>query len=109
MTTHYASPPDSFFGLWQYQTLMHDAADHCLVYEAVTIERDISLVGCTDHGPEIPLMLKKGETFHQVNFCLVSQTFEFIDWKAAVRANVTIEPSRLVSVAQSIIAPLCKW
>ena len=92
----------SFFRVFDYRTLMHDAIDQGLVYDEVIITKDI----LTTTG----INLTKGDQFHQVNLNLHSATFDFICWQRAEDSeDGIIRPTRLVTIPQSELAPFLKW
>lgn len=94
---------DSFFGLFEFHAIEHDAMDNHIVYQACTIEKPFSCDG---------VQFKKGQTFHQVCFDLCKQTFSFCNWGPAEKGKASIEPDMNTSklnIPQSLLAPLLKW
>lgn len=62
----------SFYHIFDFNHLMHDAIDGGLVYDNCKITKDINTVSGE---------LKEGQEFHQVNFYFNKQAFHFINWK----------------------------
>ena len=94
---------ESFFNVFEYCFLMHDAIDHGLVYDGgIVITKDIT----TASG----IQLHKGEAFHQVNFYFDKAMFAFIVWQPAYESlDGTIRPTREVDVPQAELAPFLVW
>lgn len=94
---------ESFFRVFEYGFLMHDAIDHGLVYDGgITITKDIF----TTSG----IQLDKGDEFHQVNFYFDKSMFSFLVWQAAEESvDTTIRPTRQVDIPQAELAPFLVW
>lgn len=91
----------SFFHIFTFTNLMHDAMDFNLVYEDIVIEKDIVI--------DDKIVLYQGATFHQVNFDLKERVFHFINWQQAVPHNVTIHPKQEIRISQESLGPKLKW
>jgi hypothetical protein len=89
---------ESFFRVFDYHHLMHDAIDCGLVYEDVIITKTID-----------ECQLVKGAKFEQVNFYLDEQLFYFINWLPYVVGNVVNPNSTSIKVPQLVLAPYLKW
>lgn len=94
---------ESFFNVFEYAFLMHDAIDHGLVYDGgIVITKDIT----TASG----IQLHKGEEFHQVNFYFDKAMFAFIVWQPSSEStDGTIRPTREVDIPQTELAPFLVW
>jgi hypothetical protein len=94
---------DSFYHIFDYGFLMHDAIDHGLVYDGgIVITKDIT----TTSG----IQLLKGEEFHQVNFYFDKAMFAFICWQPSSEStDGTIRPTREVDIPQAELAPFLVW
>lgn len=93
---------ESFFNVFEYAFLMHDAIDQGLVYDGVEITKDIT----TTSG----IQLHKGEAFHQVNFYFDKAMFAFIVWQPSSEStDGIIRPTREVDIPQAELAPFLVW
>ena len=63
----------SFFGIFSFYGMMHDAGDYFIQYEDIEIENDIDF---GVHGK-----LVKGQRFENVHNCLDLAMFEFLNWE----------------------------
>ena len=97
---------ESFFGLFEFTYIMHDAIDCGLVYEGITILKDIE----TGSGKR----LNKGDEFHQVNFDFKEQTLSFVIYESAEAhdrsgGTGTLNPTKLVVIQQAELAQFLYW
>jgi hypothetical protein len=97
------SKPESFYYIFEYGHMMHDAIDHGLVYECIKITRDIE----TESGK----ILKKDDTYEAVWFLWDKQLFQFIDWIPDSKGshNYIPDPKTLVEIPQSELARFTHW
>ena len=94
--------PDSFFLVFDYSHLEHDAMDHALVYHSVIITRDI----ITEDGITL---LKKGNEYEQVTFYFDKQSFYFIVWEPSKDGREFIPNRQSLMIAQKDLAPFLVW
>lgn len=92
----------SFFDVFQFSHLMHDAIDGGLVYEGITILRDIE----TSSG----LKLKQGDYYESLWFLFATMEFQFINWEPKFpNAAEYIPDDSSVFIPQSELAPFLVW
>lgn len=84
----------SFFDIFSFSHLEHDAIDQCLVYNNVTIEKDIP-----------KLSLRRGDDFHQVIFNIHENRFSFCSWDAAEKGVAAIKPVKELIIPQAQLSP----
>jgi len=89
----------SFFGIFSFYGMMHDAADYFIQYEDIEIENDIDF---GVHGK-----LVKGQRFENVHNCLDTGMFEFLNWELKDDAKVWNPDSSSVYIPQSELAVHC--
>lgn len=97
---------DSFFDIFEYNDLIHDACDYCIVYFLPRILKDIK----TASG----LSLNKGDEFEQVTFNMLTQEFQFEVFESCEEhdqrgGNGSLEHKRLVIIPQRELAPFMVW
>lgn len=96
---------DQFFTIFSFGHHMHDAIDGGIVYEQITILKDV----ITSNG----FSLKAGTEYEAVWFLLDKQVFQFIDWKRPVDPSKDTtwnpDPQTFVEIPQKELAPFCKW
>lgn len=83
---------------------MHDAVDHNLIYEQITITRDLT----TSSG----LKLVKGTSYEAVWFNFVSSEFSFIDWAPPKPGSNGVwepNPNTHIVIPQAELAPFLHW
>lgn len=101
---NYTCNDTSFFDIFSFHNIMHDAIDGGIIYEGIDILRDI---------PELGLV--KDSSYDQVNFLFHSKELDcpilyFITWGVAT-SNGVVNPIPELSrqVKLSDIASFCKW
>lgn len=72
----------SFFGLFSFHAVEHDAIDYGICYQMCELEEDITI---TDEEGVNWLNLPKGKRFHNVYLMLNRQTLEFINWETPTK------------------------
>lgn len=91
----------SFYRIFDFNHLMHDAVDYALTYEICTIIRDIT----TASG----LQLKKGAEYETVYFCFHTAEFQFINWKRVSDYQSDPDETKSITIPQSELAPFLSW
>ena len=94
--------PDSFFKVFDYYGLEHDALDKGLVYHTVIITKDI----ITEDGITL---LKKGVEYDQVTFYFEKESFHFIVWKLSEDGWEFIPHEQSLMIAQKELSPFLVW
>jgi hypothetical protein len=92
---------DSFFYIFDYSHMMHDAIDGGLVYECCDVTKDIT----TARG----FKLKKGQHYEAVWFLFEKSLFQFIDWVPGDDGTYIPNPKTLIEIPQLELAPFLKW
>lgn len=94
---------ESFYNLFDYSHTMHDAIDYGLVYEGITITRNIQTVSGK--------VLKAGDSYDAVWFLWKEQLFQFIDWvpDSPGSFNWVPDPETLIEIYQSELANFLHW
>lgn len=91
----------SFFNIFSFLSLEHDAMDFCLVYHGITFQKDIVL------SKEVSF--EKGKTFNQAIFNMKTKMITFASWGPAERGIAAIKATEEVSVRQERLAPFMVW
>ena len=99
-------PPESFFNVFTFYNMMHDAVDFAITYEVCEIERDI----VTASG----FKLNKGDHYQTVYFDFQKAEFQFINWipdysSKYPRNNYEPNPDESIDIPQAELAPFLKW
>ena len=92
--------PESFFGVFDYHVFEPQAIDYGLIYEMITITRDV----VTSSG----LKLNKGDEYDAVWFLFDKQVFQFIKWECVDECTSEIGPGS-IEIPQSELAPFLYW
>jgi hypothetical protein len=92
---------ESFFRIFTFNHMMHDAIDYRLCYESCKIERDVVIDGVT--------ILTKGKCYHTVYLMLDKQELLFINWEPFDKHNVAVKPIEEVVIPLSKISSQLKW
>lgn len=91
---------NSFFGLFEFDQLMHEAVDQHLVYTGITILRSVPKYG-----------LKTGAWYQACWYSFEENKISFINWVPnPERENSNIpDPETLVEIAGEHLMPLLVW
>lgn len=86
---------ESFFRIFEFNHMMHDAICGGLTYEGCTILRDL--------GP-----LKKGDQYETVYWMISESKFQFVNW--FLGDDRTFHPDHTSQeLSQEELAPYCHW
>ncbi len=97
------SENESFFRVFDYSHMMHDAIDGGLTYEIIKIRKDIK----TKSGFE----LKIGKEYETCYFIFGKAEFQFINWIPS-KDNPGIrdpDPQNSITIPQDELAPFLIW
>lgn len=93
-------PEESFFNIFRYDSMMHDACDHNLVYFYVFVVKDIAINN--------KIVIKKGHHFEQVRFDFKTQKFYFETYMCDEETGESKYLEHVI-IDQNKLAPLLKW
>ena len=92
---------ESFFNLFDFFAIEHQAMNATIVYESCKITKDIE----TRNGQ----VLKVGTEFDQVNFYIKLGQFHFITWKPSEDCSEYIPNETSVLIPQGDLAAFLMW
>ena len=92
--------PESFFNVFDYHCFEPQAIDQGLVYESITITRDV----LTSSG----LKLNKGDEYDAVWFLIEKHLFQFIKWERVTDYDFQMGPGS-IEIPQSELVPFLHW
>ncbi len=99
---------ESFFELFSYSHMMHDAIDQGLVYEDCLITRNIIIAEFRPH-PKCGIVFREGDTFEAIWFSFRDMNFQFIhSWVPKDPYNYEPDSQSFI-ISQKDLAPYLVW
>ena len=94
---------DSFFRVFDFYDMMHDAIDKGIVYEGITITKDIQFAS----GKKLVV----GKGYDAVWFLFKSGVFQFIDWVEDPddKGNYIPDPETFIEVDHMVMSKFLVW
>lgn len=96
----------TFFDLFTFADVEHQASSFCIVYNGCKMQKDIYDLS----NPKTPI-LSKGARLEQVVFSLTKQTFSFVDSYVKVMDEefCGFRPNKEVVITQKVLAPFLHY